>query len=382
MSISLMAEVWTLDLKSPERDLLLALCDHADDSGDNCYPGIDYLSWKLAVSESQVQRTLRALVENQIVLQVQRGNGRGNLSAYKINLEYAPRKAPFAESSIMRKTSISSTSKESNRRYALLKKYGLTIDDYNALLIQQSGCCAICRTPPLFASTLFVGHDHKTGKVRGLLCNACNLGLGSMRDSGDILVGAAAYLNGQNADLSKGAVSAEKDSVSPKVSIGDSKRSANDAAHIRKEPSDNHKTKNPAPRKTGIESSAYDEPYEIFKAAFHGKYHEVYLDKDGDWPNYNRLKKARSEPIDPKEWRIACDNFIASPVSHTLRYFCSLYAFCKHGEVDRYGKLIKPVESPKPTASRDMAVHSTDKDIEELNVVWAEMKAKSAARIH
>lgn len=163
--------------------------------------------------------------------------------------------------------------------------------------------------------------------------------------------------------------------------ISGAKKSEKDLSHI-KEENIEHKNisgeeiKSPALKNKPVR---IDEPYEIFKAAFHGKYHEVYLDKDGDWPNYNRLKKARSEPIDPKEWRIACDNFIASPVSHTLRYFCSLYAFCKHGEVDQYGKLVKPVESPKPINKRDMAVDTSFEEMEEINKWWAENKARGMA---
>lgn len=157
--------------------------------------------------------------------------------------------------------------------------------------------------------------------------------------------------------------------------------SQNETALPKDFPKTSHEIKSPAPQEDEKPSN-YDEPYEIFKSGFYGKYGEVYSDKGGDWPNYNRFKKARSQPIESREWRLACDNFFASPENHTLRHFCSIYAQCKHGLTDGYGKLIKPIESPKPTASRDMAVHSTDKDIEELNVVWAEMKAKSAARIH
>lgn len=122
-----------------------------------------------------------------------------------------------------------------------------------------------------------------------------------------------------------------------------------------------------------------DEPYEIFKSGFYGKYGEAYVDKGGDWPNYDRFKKARDRAIEPKEWRLACDNFFASPESHTLRHFCSIYAQCKHGLTDGYGKLVKPIETPKPINKRDMAVDTSFEEMEEINKWWAENKAKGMA---
>lgn len=67
----------------------------------------------------------------------------------------------------------------------LLRSYGLTVQQYNEYLLKQKGVCAICgkqetrinpRTHKPYA--LSTDHDHKTGKVRGLLCYKCNTGLG------------------------------------------------------------------------------------------------------------------------------------------------------------------------------------------------------------
>ena len=63
------------------------------------------------------------------------------------------------------------TEQERERRYKRL--YGITIADYEAMLEFQEGVCAICERPPR-TLRLAVDHDHKTGKVRGLLCNTCN----------------------------------------------------------------------------------------------------------------------------------------------------------------------------------------------------------------
>lgn len=68
------------------------------------------------------------------------------------------------------------------RRWKLRTKYGLTPEDYDALVEKQNGLCAICGEPPSTTNRnharLKVDHDHKTGEVRGLLCNRCNLLLG------------------------------------------------------------------------------------------------------------------------------------------------------------------------------------------------------------
>lgn len=57
--------------------------------------------------------------------------------------------------------------------------YGLSLETYNDLYNKQQGCCAICgKHQAELKRTLFVDHDHKINKVRGLLCYACNSGLG------------------------------------------------------------------------------------------------------------------------------------------------------------------------------------------------------------
>jgi hypothetical protein len=70
-------------------------------------------------------------------------------------------------------------------------KYGVTAEAFAAYLIQQSGRCAICVEP---MPRPCVDHDHATGRVRGLLCPACNLGLGKFQDDLDRLRRAVNYL--------------------------------------------------------------------------------------------------------------------------------------------------------------------------------------------
>lgn len=79
-------------------------------------------------------------------------------------------------------------------------KYGITTIDYTKLLKKQKYKCAICRITQVthkrkFKKSLFIDHCHKTNKVRGLLCDACNNGLGRFKDSVRFLKKAIKYLN-------------------------------------------------------------------------------------------------------------------------------------------------------------------------------------------
>ena len=65
--------------------------------------------------------------------------------------------------------------KELSRRAKLKYYYDLTTDDYNELLQNQGGCCAVCGKHQSKLKRRFdIDHDHTTGKVRGLLCGGCN----------------------------------------------------------------------------------------------------------------------------------------------------------------------------------------------------------------
>lgn len=70
------------------------------------------------------------------------------------------------------------------------KVYGLTEQAYEQLCALHSGRCAICDE----VRRLAVDHDHRTGVVRGLLCDRCNLGLGNLRDDPVRCVAAAHYV--------------------------------------------------------------------------------------------------------------------------------------------------------------------------------------------
>jgi hypothetical protein len=84
--------------------------------------------------------------------------------------------------------------KARNRSGMLQRLYGMTMGDYDRMLRSQEGKCKICGTEPAKSKPLAVDHCHKTGKVRGLLCNHCNCMLGFARDSTKSLKNAIKYL--------------------------------------------------------------------------------------------------------------------------------------------------------------------------------------------
>lgn len=84
--------------------------------------------------------------------------------------------------------------KETERRVGLKRKYGITLEEYNDILIQQGGCCAICGYVPHPDQNFPVDHCHDSGRVRAILCPKCNLGLGNFNEDPDLLEAAAEYL--------------------------------------------------------------------------------------------------------------------------------------------------------------------------------------------
>jgi hypothetical protein len=85
------------------------------------------------------------------------------------------------------------------RSMYLLRTYGIDLATFDAMLERQGGVCAICKEPETRVSKgnvtpLSVDHDHQTGRVRGLLCFACNSGLGRLGDTVQGLRAALEYL--------------------------------------------------------------------------------------------------------------------------------------------------------------------------------------------
>jgi hypothetical protein len=80
-------------------------------------------------------------------------------------------------------------------RNHLRKKYGLTLEQYDALFENQGSRCAICACTEPRGNKWVVDHCHDTGKVRGITCNSCNTGMGGFADTAALLRKAADYLD-------------------------------------------------------------------------------------------------------------------------------------------------------------------------------------------
>lgn len=89
---------------------------------------------------------------------------------------------------------------EVNRNKHLKQTFGITLADYRAMFEKQGGNCAICGTHQSFLSrSLAVDHDHKTGKLRQLLCTNCNMILGGSKESETILQACVDYIKKHDA---------------------------------------------------------------------------------------------------------------------------------------------------------------------------------------
>lgn len=91
---------------------------------------------------------------------------------------------------------------EKFRHADLKKKFNLSLDEYTEMLNFQGGVCKICKKPESGVNhtgryfNLAVDHCHETGKIRGLLCNKCNRGLGLFQDNLELFKEAVDYLEG------------------------------------------------------------------------------------------------------------------------------------------------------------------------------------------
>lgn len=89
--------------------------------------------------------------------------------------------------------------RQCEKNYKLVQAYGITVEDYSAMLQEQNGRCAICGKSAMECIAkghrhLHVDHDHETKAVRGLLCGKCNSGIGAFADDPELLEKAIEYL--------------------------------------------------------------------------------------------------------------------------------------------------------------------------------------------
>jgi len=93
--------------------------------------------------------------------------------------------------------------KDRHKGNALKRKYGMTLDDYEKMLQDQNGSCAIClvKVEDTKKKYLCVDHNHLTGEVRSLLCDPCNSAIGFFKEDQEVILRAADYLKKFSATL-------------------------------------------------------------------------------------------------------------------------------------------------------------------------------------
>lgn len=85
--------------------------------------------------------------------------------------------------------------KLADRRSYLKRKYGITLEEYDAKLAEQGGVCAVCGREPRPDISLHVDHDHATDAIRGLLCFVCNVAIGLISEDHERLDSIRRYLH-------------------------------------------------------------------------------------------------------------------------------------------------------------------------------------------
>lgn len=87
--------------------------------------------------------------------------------------------------------------KKTARRSYIKRTYGISLEDYEDLIIAQNSVCAICEKDlsSLSGRELHIDHCHDSGKIRGILCSHCNVGIGNLNDDIDLLYAAIDYLS-------------------------------------------------------------------------------------------------------------------------------------------------------------------------------------------
>ena len=90
---------------------------------------------------------------------------------------------------------------EKQREKLYIRRYGITIKDYNEMYISQDGKCAICEKEKTIKNNFYVDHCHKTKKVRGLLCMRCNSGIGYFKDDESLMKKAIVYLKNSTKNI-------------------------------------------------------------------------------------------------------------------------------------------------------------------------------------
>ena len=102
---------------------------------------------------------------------------------------------PEKARAVARKTRAKHRVRRNQEKRLRRPKVGLTKDQFVVMLASQEHCCKICDVPLIGKMLPNADHDHRTGKVRGLLCCSCNRGIGLLKDNPAVLTRAAQYVS-------------------------------------------------------------------------------------------------------------------------------------------------------------------------------------------
>ncbi len=151
-------------------------------------------------------RIIGPLTASQAYQREYREENREKIASYQSKYMRSPRRKTWAKGyyqrpevkgkTIARQRLRNRTPVSKRRAYEnqMWKKYRLTLEDLARMLEAQQGVCAGCENRLLFDKYTHVDHCHRTEEVRGLLCNDCNITLGTARDSPATLRRLADYL--------------------------------------------------------------------------------------------------------------------------------------------------------------------------------------------
>jgi hypothetical protein len=112
-----------------------------------------------------------------------------------------------------------SVNKAAQKRRHIKRRYGIDPLWHGAMQAAQNHVCAICKTKNPYNKSLGVDHDHKTGAVRGLLCDKCNRGIGHFNDDRALLRAALDYLDNHSGVRDESSVSGGMRSDRPSLGI-------------------------------------------------------------------------------------------------------------------------------------------------------------------
>lgn len=102
---------------------------------------------------------------------------------YRSNVSYYQKECKLCNRDRKNKWHKTDSGKLSSANTKLKRRFGISLEDYNKMLHDQGGKCLVCGSTESFnGHKLAVDHDHTTGRVRGLLCKACNSALGLLKE--------------------------------------------------------------------------------------------------------------------------------------------------------------------------------------------------------